>query len=109
VPPSVANPQPVFPFVALPVSQGVTGGKLAHRVDPVYPADGRLQRLEGAVVLDALVGEDGRVKQVQVTSGSPVLARAAMDAVRQWRYEPYLLNGRPVALHNQITIQFKLP
>ena len=109
MPQAVANPQPVFPFVAVPVSQGVTGGKLTHRVDPVYPAEGRLQHVEGAVVLDALVGEDGRVKQVRVTSGSPTLARAAMDAVRQWRYEPYLLNGRPVALHNQITIQFKLP
>jgi len=109
VPQAVANPQPVFPFVAVPVSQGVTGGKLTHRVDPVYPAEGRVQRLEGAVVLDALVGEDGRVKQVQVTSGPPTLAKAAMDAVRQWKYEPYLLNGRPVALHNQITIQFRLP
>ena len=109
IPQSVANPQPVFPFVAIPVSQGVTGGRLIHKVDPIYPHDGRLQRVEGAVVLDVLVGEDGRVKLVQVTSGTPLLAKAASDAVKQWRYDPYLLNGRPVALHNQITIQFKLP
>jgi periplasmic protein TonB len=109
LPQSVINPQPVFPFVAVPVSQGVTGGRVMRRVDPFYPNDARVKRIEGAVTLDALVGEDGRVKQVQVTSGPPTLARAAAEAVRQWRYEPYLLNGKPVAIHNQITIQFKLP
>jgi len=109
LPQSVANPQPVFPFVAVPVSQGVTGGRLIHKVDPIYPSEGRLQHLEGAVVLDVLVGEDGRVRQVQVTNGPPLLAKAASDAVKQWRYEPSLLNGRAVAIHNQITMQFKLP
>lgn len=109
VPQSVANPQPIFPFVALPVSQGVTGGRLTHKVEPIYPADARLQHVEGSVVLDALVGEDGNVHEVKVTSGPPLLAKAAAQAVRQWRYQPFQLNGRPVALHNQITIQFKLP
>jgi protein TonB len=56
-----------------------------------------------------LVGEDGNVHAVQVTSGQPLLAKAAASAVRQWRYQPFELNGRPVAIHNQITIQFKLP
>ncbi len=109
IPQAVINPQPVFPFVAVPVSQGVTGGRILHRVDPFYPNQGRRQHIEGAVVMDVLVGEDGRVRQVQVTSGPPILAKAASDAVKQWKYEPFLLNGRPVALHNQITIQFKLP
>ncbi len=109
VPQSVANPQPIFPFVAIPVSQGVTGGRLTHKVEPIYPSEARVQRVEGAVVLDVLVGEDGNVRAVQVTSGQPLLARAAASAVRQWRYQPFELNGRPVALHNQITIQFKLP
>jgi TonB family protein len=109
VPQSLVNPQPVFPFVAVPVSRGVTGGRLMRRVDPFYPSGARLQRIEGSVTLDALVGEDGHVKQIQVTSGPPTLARAASEAVKQWRYEPYLLNGKPVAIHNQITIQFKLP
>jgi TonB family protein len=109
VPPSIANPQPLFPFVALPVSQGVTGGRLSHKVDPTYPKEARAQHIEGAVLLDALVGEDGNVHEVTVTSGPPLLARAAAQAVKQWRYQPFQLNGKPVSLHNQITIQFKLP
>ncbi len=109
LPQAVVNPQPVFPFVAVPVSRGVTGGRITHRIDPVYPSDARLQRIEGAVVLDILVGEDGNVREVQVTSGPPLLARAAAQAVKRWRYEPFELNGKPVAIHNQITIQFKLP
>jgi len=109
VPQSVANPQPVFPFVALPVSQGVTGGRLTRKVDPVYPSEARVQRVEGAVVLDALVGEDGNVRDVEVNSGPALLAKAAAQAVKRWRYEPFQLNGKPVAMHNQITIQFKLP
>jgi protein TonB len=60
-------------------------------------------------VLDALVGEDGNVHSVQVTSGQPLLAKAAALAVKQWRYQPFQLNGRPVSIHNQITIQFRLP
>ena len=109
VPQSVVNPQPIFPFVAVPVSQGVTGGRLIHKIEPIYPSEARLQRVEGAVVLDVLVGEDGNVHAVQVTNGQPLLAKAAANAVKQWRYQPFQLNGRPVAMHNQITIQFKLP
>jgi TonB family protein len=109
IPQSLVDPHPAFPFVALPVSQGVTGGKLTHKVDPIYPSEARLQRVEGAVVLDALVGEDGNVREVQVTSGPPQLANAATQAVKRWRYQPFQLNGRPVSMHNQITIQFKLP
>jgi TonB family protein len=109
VPQAVVNPQPIFPFVALPVSQGVTGGRLTHKIDPIYPAEARVQRVEGAVVLNILVGEDGNVHEVQVTSGPPLLAKAATQAVKQWRYQPFQLNGKPVSIHNQITIQFKLP
>jgi TonB family protein len=109
VPQAIANPQPIFPFVALPVSQGVTGGRLSRKIDPIYPSEARVQRLEGAVMLDALVGEDGNVREVAVTSGPPLLAKAAVQAVKQWRYQPFLLNGKPVSIHNQITIQFKLP
>ncbi|HST12995.1 MAG TPA: TonB family protein [Terriglobales bacterium] len=109
VPQSIANPQPIFPFVALPVSQGVTGGRLTRKVDPTYPKEARVQHIEGTVMLDALVGEDGNVHEVTVTSGTPLLAKAAAQAVKQWRYQPFQLNGKPVSIHNQITIQFKLP
>ena len=109
VPQSIANPQPIFPFVALPVSQGVTGGRLTRKIDPTYPKEARVQHIEGEVMLDALVGEDGNVHEVTVTSGQPLLAKAATQAVKQWRYQPFQLNGKPVSIHNQITIQFKLP
>jgi TonB family protein len=109
VPQAIANPTPVFPFVALPVSQGVTGGRLTRKVDPTYPVEARSQHIEGAVKLDALVGEDGNVHEVMITSGPPLLAKAAAQAVKQWHYQPFQLNGRPVSMHNQITIQFKLP
>jgi len=109
VPQAVANPTPIFPLVAVPVSQGVTGGRLTRKVDPTYPLEARNQHIEGAVKLDALVGEDGNVHEVTVTSGLPLLAKAAAQAVKQWHYQPFQLNGRPVSMHNQITIQFKLP
>jgi TonB family protein len=109
VPQAVANPTPIFPFVAIPVSQGVTGGRLTRKIDPTYPVVARSQHIEGAVKLDAFVGEDGNVHEVTITSGPPLLAKAAALAVKQWHYQPFQLNGRPVSMHNQITIQFKLP
>ena len=60
-------------------------------------------------MLDVLVGEDGNIHEVTVRSGQPLLAQAAAQAVKQWRYQPFQLNGKPVSIHNQITIQFKLP
>jgi protein TonB len=91
------------------MSQGISGGKLTHQVQPVYPTAARLQRIEGVVVLDALVGEDGNVHDVKVSSGSPMLAAAAKKALEQWRYEPFRLNGKPVALNTEVKIVFKLP
>jgi TonB family protein len=101
--------QAELPAVALRMSQGITGGKLVHQVHPVYPSLARLQRVEGAVVLQALVGEDGNVHDIKVTSGPPVLVTAAKQAVEQWRYEPFQLNGKPVSLNTEVKIIFKLP
>src|SRR5438309_10423733 len=91
------------------ISQGVSEGRLQHRVLPEYPAQARTLRLEGPVVLEAMVMEDGSVHDLKVVSGHPTLAHAALDAVRQWRYQPYRLNGKPVAMRTEITIKFKLP
>jgi protein TonB len=91
------------------MSQGVTGGVLSHRVSPNYPQQARLLRIEGAVQLDAIVGEDGIVHDVKVVKGDRILAGAAVQAVQQWRYQPFALNGKPVPMHTQVTIQFKLP
>jgi TonB family protein len=98
-----------LPGLSAPVSQGVTGGELVHRVAPVYPAQARLLRLEGTVILAAMVMEDGTVRDVKVVEGSPVLAQSAVDAVKHWRYKPYELDGRPVKTETRITINFKFP
>jgi TonB family protein len=108
-PKSLVSGQPALPAMSLRTSQGVTGGVLTHRVSPTYPSQARLQRLEGPVTLDAEVGEDGNVHEVKVLGGNPILAIAAKQAVQQWRYQPFQLNGRPVPIHTRVTIQFKLP
>jgi protein TonB len=98
-----------LPEVAAPVSQGVTGGELLHRVAPVYPAQARLLRLEGPVVLAAIIMEDGTVGDVKVVEGSPVLAQSAVEAVKHWRYRPFELAGKPAKNEIGITVDFKLP
>jgi len=66
-------------------------------------------RLKGTVVLQATIGEKGKVDDLKVVSGPPLLTAAAMDAVRQWRYSPFLLNGKPVKMQKEITISFQAP
>ncbi len=66
-------------------------------------------RLQGAVVLQATIGEKGTVDELRVISGPPLLTAAAIDAVRQWRYTPFLLNGKPVKMQKEITISFQAP
>jgi protein TonB len=79
------------------------------KVPPVYPPDARAARVQGAVVLAAIIGQDGSVQSLRVvSSASPLLEKAALDAVKQWRYRPYLLNGNPVEVDTQITVNFTL-
>jgi protein TonB len=66
-------------------------------------------RVQGAVILDATIGKDGSIVNVKQVSGEPVLVRAAVDAVKQWKYKPYYLNGEPVEITTQITVNFRLP
>jgi protein TonB len=95
--------------LGVPVSRGVTPGRLIRRVDPTYPSIALQQRISGPVQLEARIGTDGRVHNIKVLKGHPFLATAAIDAVRQWQYEPYKLNGQAVDLQTQITINFNLP
>jgi protein TonB len=81
---------------------------LVHDVAPKYPTEAGRERIEGTVVLMAVIGKDGTVQDVRVQSGLSVLAEAAIEAVKQWRYRPYLLNGEPVEVDSQITINFNL-
>jgi len=108
----VGKPDVAIPRVApqsVRISQGVSQGLLVKRVQPVYPQQALMMHLAGVVQLDANIAKDGSVSKVQVASGDPILARAATDAVRQWKYKPYLLNGAPVDIQTQITVSFKLP
>jgi len=98
-----------LPGPSAPVSQGISGGQLVHRVEPVYPAQALLSRLEGTVILAATVMEDGTVRDVKVIEGPPELAQSAADAVKYWRYEPYELDGKPLKTETRITIDFNLP
>jgi TonB family protein len=90
------------------VSGGITAGMLISKVDPVYPPEAKAARVQGAVVLKAIISKEGTIKQVEVVSGPPELTRAAIDAVHQWTYKPYLMNGEPVEVQTTITVNFSL-
>jgi TonB family protein len=96
----------MMPRLSPAISQGMTGGILDHRVNPVYPPGALAMKLEGQVVLAAVVTKTGEVRDVRLVKGSPILARAAMDAVKQWHYKPYRLNGEPLESQTEITVQF---
>ncbi len=80
---------------------------LVHRVEPVYPAEARRANQEGIIALDIVVGRDGSVVSMRPLNGPEVLARAAMDALRWWKFEPYRLNGQPAAVETTVAVEFK--
>lgn len=86
-----------------------TGGTLVHRVNPAYPTEALAARLEGDVVLQAVIGKDGGVHEVRVVTGDPRLAAAAVEAVRYWRYDPFRSHGEPVDMLSTLTVHFRLP
>jgi periplasmic protein TonB len=90
------------------ISQGVTKGMLVHRVEPAYPTLARAARVQGEVVLSAIIDANGQITNLQLVSGHPMLVPAALAAVREWRYKPYLLNGQPVEVETTITVIFSL-
>jgi TonB family protein len=93
----------------LTISQGVSQGLLLKKVQPAYPPTALRMRIEGPVKLLATVGKTGNVTDVKVVSGDQLLTQSALDAVKQWKYKPYLLNGDPVEIQTEISINFKLP
>jgi TonB family protein len=101
------SPAPVLQ--ALNVSQGVSQGLAIKKTQPSYPANALRLRIEGPVQLLATITKKGDISAVKIISGDPSLARAAADAVKQWKYRPYLLDGSPVEIQTQITVNFKLP
>jgi protein TonB len=101
------SPKPVLQ--RLNVSQGVSRGLLFKKVQPTYPQNALSMKIEGSVELMATISKTGDITRVQVLSGDSKLSKAATDAVKQWKYKPYLLNGEPVEIQTQVTINFKLP
>jgi protein TonB len=83
-------------------------GQILQRVEPVYPPLARTTRTQGTVILQAIISRDGVIEQLQLISGHPLLAPAAIDAVRQWRFRPYILNGQPIEVETEITVNFTL-
>ena len=83
-------------------------GNLVYRVQPQYPPLARQARVQGTVLLHATISREGKIENLQVVSGHPLLVPAALDAVRQWRYRPYVLNNEPVEVETQITVNFTL-
>ena len=98
----------VVPPKRIRVAAKVVEANLIHDVAPQYPPEAGRARIEGAVVLLAVIGTDGSVKDVRVESGLPILAQAAIDAVKQWQYKPYMIDGKPVEVDSRITINFTL-
>jgi TonB family protein len=91
------------------ISQGVSQGLLLKKVPPAYPRMALQLHKEGVVELLATVSKEGRISNIKVLSGDAMLTNAATEAVRQWQYRPYLLNGQPLEVETQITVSFKLP
>ena len=80
---------------------------LVHKVEPTYPAEARKDNLQGIIALDIVVGRDGSVVSMRALNGPEVLARAAMDALRWWRFEPYRVNGEPAVVETTVAVEFK--
>jgi len=100
--PKIATPQRVR------VSSGVQSGLLVRKVNPTYPPLARQARIQGVVILQAQISKDGNIENLQLISGHPMLAPAAIEAVKQWKYKPYLLNGEPVEVETQVQVNFTL-
>lgn len=91
------------------VLQPLGQGLILKKVDPVYPSLARQARIQGTVILKVVINKSGDVETIQLFSGHPMLAPAAIDAVKQWKYKPYLLNGEPVEVETTVTVNFTLP
>jgi len=102
--PNVTKPAPQ----RVRVTQGVSKGLLVYRIEPTYPPLARQARIQGVVVLTAVIDKDGNIQNLQVVTGHPMLAPAAIEAVKQWRYKPFLLSGQPFEVETTVTVTFSL-
>ena len=100
--PKIATPQRVR------VSSGVAAGSILNRVEPTYPPLAKQARIQGTVILHALISKDGSIEGLTLVSGHPMLAPSAIEAVKRWKYKPYLLNNEPVEVDTTIEVHFNL-
>jgi protein TonB len=105
--PTQPQSQPELPN-RVRVSSGVSAGLLLKRVNPVYPKTARKKHIQGVVIMSATIDKNGDIANLVVVSGDPTLAKAATEAVQQWKYRPYLLQGQPVEVETQIQVNFTL-
>jgi periplasmic protein TonB len=101
-------PKPPAAVAHPPRISAMMEGYLVHKVEPVYPPLARSARVQGTVELQAIISKQGTIEKVQVLRGHPMLVKAALDAVQQWRYRPYILNGEPVEVETHVTVNFSL-
>ena len=92
----------------LRIAQGVAEGNILHKVPPRYPLEAKQKNITGDVILGFTIDRSGNVTGLKIISGHPLLAPAAVDAVRQWKYRPYLLNGEPVDVETTARISFRM-
>jgi TonB family protein len=102
------NSSPSKPPKQLSVSADVMAGNLLNKVVPVYPAEAKKARIQGTVVLDAVISKDGKVENLRVLSGPNQLQQSSIDAVRQWTYKPFLLNGDPIEVKTTVNVNYEL-
>jgi protein TonB len=106
---NIATVIPPRPVATKPlVVSHLAEANLLHKVQPIYPPIARQARVQGAVELRAIIGKTGTIENLVVVRGHPMLSAAAIAAVRQWRYRPYLLNGEPIEVETEITVNFLL-
>jgi protein TonB len=111
----ISGSRPVMPAAVAPSTPARTfrtssmmQGSLIRRVEPVYPPLARNARIQGAVVLEAVISKGGTIENLRMISGHPMLVSAAIEAVRQWKYRPYILNEEAIEVETQITVNFVL-
>ena len=98
----------IEPVKRVRISQGVTQGLLISKIEPRYPKIALAAHVTGTVLLHAIISKQGEITELQVVNGHPLLIAAAIDAVKQWRYRPYLLSGEPVEVETNVTVNFQL-
>jgi TonB family protein len=96
------------PAMRIRIGGNVQAAKIVSKVQPVYPAEARQDHVEGTVALHVIIGKDGNVQETSVMSGPPALVQPTLDAVKQWRYQPTLLNGKPVEVDTQVNVIYQL-